>query len=142
MHIFRRGQAANNRPPQAQVPYTFQKNGRTGRIKKWSDDKLGTYFMFPGQKKRNSFGTFESTLTYIEREFSKIDSDQANSLTLNPLNGDVRSYSELEQLLRNEGGGATLREAVAFYLAHHKGKRLRPTSFNDASAAYLKGPEV
>ncbi len=123
-------------------PYLLQKNGRTGRIKKWSDDRFGTYFMFAGHKKRNSFGTFEAALTYLEREFSRIDSNQAESLALNPLNGDVRTYSELEQLLRVEGGGATLREAVAFFLANHKGKRLHPTLFEDASAAFLNAQQT
>ena len=98
--------------------------------------------MFAGQKKRNSFGTFEGALTYLEKEFSRIDVNQANSLALNPLNSDVRTYSELEQLLREEGGGATLREAVAFFLANHKGKRLHPTSFDDASAAFLKAQQT
>ena len=36
-------------------PYTFEKHGRTGRIKKWSDGKFGTYFVFAGTKRRNSF---------------------------------------------------------------------------------------
>ena len=123
-------------------PYVFEKNGRIGRIKKWGSEKFGTYFVFAGAKKRNSFGSFEAALTYLEREFSRIDSDQANSLALNPLNGDVRTYSELEQLLRVEGGGATLREAVAFFLANHKGKRLHPTSFDDASTAFLKAQQT
>ena len=91
---------------------------------------------------RNSFGSFEAALTYLEKEFSRIDADQANSLALNPLNGDVRTYSELERLLRVEGGGATLREAVAFFLANHKGKRLNPISFDDASAAFLKAQQT
>ena len=122
-------------------PYVFHKNGRSGRIKKWGD-KFGTYFMFAGQKKRNSFGTFDGALKYLEREFSRIDVDQANSLALHPLNSDVRTYSELEQLLREQGGGATLREAVAFFLANHKSKRLHPTSFDDASTAFLKAQQT
>ena len=53
----------------------------------------------------------------------------------------MRTYSELEHLLRAEGGGATLREAVAFFLANHKGKHFHPTSFDDASAAFLKAQQ-
>src|SRR4028119_2120644 len=84
-------------------PYLFEKNGRTGRIKKWGNGTFGTYFRFAGQARRNSFATFETAYQFLEREFTKLDSDRANTLTLNPLNSDVRNYSELEQLLRAEG---------------------------------------
>ena len=83
-------------------PFTFQQTGRTGRIKKWGDGKFGTYFLFAGSKKRNSFGSFEAAYEFLEREFSKLDTDKANSLSLNPLNQDVRTYAELEDLLRRE----------------------------------------
>ena len=134
--------AANTERRKDQFPLPLPQERPDRRIKKWAEDKFGTYFMFAGQKKRNSFGTFEAALTYLEREFSRIDSNQADSLALNPLNSDVRTYSELEHLLRTEGGGATLREAVAFFLANHKGKRFHPASFDDVSAAFLKAQQA
>lgn len=107
-------------------PFIFEKNGRTGRIKKWGEGKFGTHFRFAGEQMRNSFTSFEKAVQYLEREFNVLDTDRANSLSLNPLNADVRGYAELEQLLRNEGDGATLREAVTYYLAHHRGKKFAP----------------
>jgi integrase len=106
-------------------PLIFQRNGRIGRIKKWAG-KFATYFRFNQKAYRNTFASFEAAVLYLENEFLKLDSDRANSLTLNPLNGDVKGYSELEQLLREQGGGASLREAVSFYLAHHVGKKFAP----------------
>ena len=117
-------------------PFIFEKNGRTGRVKKW-DGKFGTYFIFAGKAKRNSFGTFEAAIDYLDREFGKLDTDRANALSLNPLNGDVRNYAELEQLLRQEGGGATLREAVSFYLAHHKNKRFELRTVEKCAESFV-----
>jgi hypothetical protein len=104
-------------------PYRFEKNGRQGRIKKWSGEKFGTYFVFAGKKFRNSFGTFDAAYTYLDHEFSRLDTDRANSAALHPLNHDVRAYHEMEQLLRERTNGATLREAVEFFLVHHERKR-------------------
>ncbi len=118
-------------------PHDFQKNGRTGRIQKWADGKFGTYFRFGGEPKRNSFRTFEAAYEFLEKEFSKLDTDRANALSLNPLNSDVRRYSELEHLLRQEGSGATLNEAVAFFLAHHKGKKFEPMSVGDCADKFI-----
>ena len=119
-------------------PYFFEKNGRTGRIKKWADDKFGTYFIFAGEKKRNSFRTFEAAFEYLDREFSKLDTDRANSLSLHPLNNDIRTYSELEGVLREQAPGATLRDAVTFYVAHHRNKKLEPQRVKDCAASFIK----
>jgi len=119
-------------------PFIFEGNGRTGRIKKWGKGKFGTYFVFAGAKKRNSFRTFDAAYKFLEAEFSKLDTDKANSLSLNPLNQDVRTYAELEELLRKEGDGATLRDAVAFYLAHHRHKRFEPKTFSECSTIFIQ----
>ncbi|HEY5749341.1 MAG TPA: hypothetical protein VIU12_24910 [Chryseolinea sp.] len=118
-------------------PYEFKKNGRTGRIKKWGDGKFGTYFRYGGQPRRNSFNSFEAALKYLDSEFRKLDTDQANSLSLNPLNGDVKDYRELELLLRKEGGGATLRDAVAFYLANYERQKVNPKCVKECTEAFL-----
>lgn len=104
-------------------PFRFEKNGRQGRIKEWAGEKFGTYFVFAGKKFRNSFGTFDAAYAYLDHEFSRLDTDRANSAALNPLNHDLRTYREMEQLLRDRTNGATLREAVEFFLVHHERKR-------------------
>jgi hypothetical protein len=119
-------------------PFTFESNGRTGRIKRWGKGKFGTYFLFAGKKHRNSFGSFDSAYEYLEREFSKLDTDQANSLALYPLKGNVQTYSELEDLVSREGDGATLREAVAFFLANRKRIKFHPRDFSDCSKAFIQ----
>lgn len=118
-------------------PFEFKKNGRTGRIKKWKGGKFGTYFVFAGAPFRNCFRTFEAACEYLEKEFTRLDSDRANTLSLNPLDSDVRNYSELEQLLREKGDGATLREAVAFFIAHHKSKKLTPMSVGASAEKFI-----
>ena len=119
-------------------PYLFEKNGRVGRIKKWAGGKFGTYFVFAGHKFRNTFGTFESAFEYLNREFTKLDTDRANALALNPLNSDVKNYSELEQLLREQGGGATLREAVTFFLANYEHKRFKPQTVSFCCLKFIE----
>ena len=118
-------------------PYFFEKNGRIGRIKKWDGGKFGTYFVFAGEKFRNTFKTFEAAFEYLDREFSKLDTDKSNALALNPLNSDLKNYSELEQLVREQGGGATLREAVTFFLVHRENKRFEPQSVSDCCRQFL-----
>ena len=118
-------------------PYSFEKNGRTGRIKKWGDGKFGTYFLFGTMKVRNSFRSFEAAWEYLDREFSKLDTDRANSIALNPINHDVKTYSELEQILRERGGGATLREAVQFYLNHYEHEKFTPRKVSECAEAFL-----
>lgn len=122
-------------------PFRFEKNGRLGRIKKWSGGKFGTYFQFAGRKHRNSFRTFEAAFEYLDREFSKLDTDRANSAALHPVNHDIKTYHELEQLLRERGNGATLRETVEFFLAHHEHKRFSPRTVTECIASFLAEEE-
>jgi integrase len=117
-------------------PFLFQKHGRVGRVKKWKD-KFGTYFRFAGKDHRSSFGSFERALQHLSDEFSKLDTDRTNSQTLFPLDGDAKMYRELEQLLRVRTNGATLREAVEFFLAHSETKRFHAKSVSDCIDEYL-----
>ena len=118
-------------------PYTFERHGRLGRIKKWGDGKFGTYFVFCATKFRNSFRSFEAAWKYLDQEFSRLDADRTNSLALNPIRHDVKTYSELEQILREQGSGATLREAVEFYLNHHQHKKFVAKKITACIEAYL-----
>jgi integrase len=107
-------------------PYRFEKNGRLGKIYKLGNGTFKTYFRFAGEAISNTHAAFESAYKHLDGEFSKLDGDRENTLSLNALNSPVRVYSELEQLVLREGNGATLREAVSFFLAHHKNKRFEP----------------
>jgi len=120
-------------------PYRFEKNGRTGRIKFWPASGIyATHFTYASKACRNTFKTFEAAWSYLDNEFSKLDDDKANALSLHPLAGDVKNYHELECLLREKGGGATLRDAVTFFLANHKRTKLEPKTFVECEAVFLK----
>lgn len=122
---------------QFRFPFKFEKNGRTGKIYRLGNGTFKTAFIFAGTPRQNTFKTPQSALEYLEAEFSKLDDQRENSLALHPLNGNVRLYSELEQLLREEGNGASLREAVAFYIAHHKTKHFKAKPASDCATSFV-----
>src|SRR6266446_10581398 len=95
-----------------EFPHKVEKNGRTGKIYQLGNGTFKTYFRFGGEPFQNTFRTFDSALKYLESEFTKLDTDKANALSQHQLNGDVRSYAELEQLVRREVPGSSLREAA------------------------------
>ncbi len=117
-------------------PFVFQANGRIGRIKLWPSGLYATQFTFAGEQDRNTFKTFEAAWLYLHTEFSRLDTDRANARSQHALNADVRTYSELEQLLRTEGSGATLREAVIYYLANHRKSPFKPRKFAECEIAF------
>ena len=98
-------------------PYIVNKNGRTGRVYNWKG-KFATYFRYAGEPIRSTFSTFEKAVAHLDREFRTLDTDRSNSVSLAPLDGNVQSYRELEQLLKSNGDGAALRDAVQFYVCH------------------------
>lgn len=120
----------------AKFPFLFEKNGRVGRIKRWKS-VFGTYFQFAGKKFRNSFKTFEAAHAFLDREFARLDTDPGNSLSLFPVQHDIKTYHELEHLLREGAHGATLREAVEFFVAHRQHKKFSPKSVFDCITEYL-----
>jgi hypothetical protein len=118
--------------------YEIERNGRVGHINVWEKtQKFGTHFRFAGKAYRNSFATREAAEEYLDHEFSTVDSNRANSLALHPINHDVKTYHELEQLLREHANGATLREVVDYFLAHHEHKRFVQRSVSDCIASFL-----
>jgi integrase len=119
-------------------PFRVEKNGRTGKVYRLGNGTFKSYFRFSGAPKANTHATFDGALEYLNGEFVKLDSDRENALSLSPLNGDVRMYSELEHLLREKGAGATLREAVAFYLAHHANKKFQPNTVSECATAFVE----
>ena len=140
MHTVHKDSVVNPRSKKGtaiRFPFVFERQGRIGRIKKWGDGKFGTYFVFGATKFRNSFRSFEAAWEHLDKEFSKLDADGANSLVLHPIRHDVKTYSELEQILREKGSGATLREAVEFYINHHKHEKFAPKKVNACVEAYL-----
>jgi hypothetical protein len=108
-----------------EFPFLFERHGRVGRIKFWSNREIyGTYFRFAGRAIRNSFTTFEAAHHYLEREFARLDRAPEDSPVAFPLRSNVRVYHELEQLLSFRcGAGVSLRDAVDYFLAHKETKQ-------------------
>src|SRR5262249_36404369 len=73
-----------------------------------------------------------------ENEFLKLDSDSSNSLSQNPLQGSVKEYAELEQLLRRKLPGATLREAVTRLIADQGNKKFEPRTVAECADIFVK----
>ncbi len=122
---------------QFRFPFKFEKNGRTGKIYRLGNGTFKTAFIFAGTPRQNTFKTPQSALEYLEAEFTKLDDQRENSQALHPLNGNVKVYAELEQLLREEGSGASLREAVAFYIAHHKTKQFKAKPVSECTTSFV-----
>lgn len=117
---------------------TFLKStGEPAGSKKWGDGKFGTYFLFGAQKIRDSFTSFEAAWEYLDREFSKFDTDRTNNVALHPVGRDLKTCNELEQILQERGGGATLREAVQFYLNHREQTKFTPAKVDVCVEAFL-----
>lgn len=124
-------------PQRPRFPFRFEKNGRTGKIYRLGNGNFKTYFRYAGGPKQNTHSSFDAAYLHLDREFSKLDTNRANSLTLHPLDSDVRTYRELEQLLKQQGNGASLREAVQFFLAHRSAKRFEPRPVSYCKEAFL-----
>ena len=118
-------------------PHTFRRAGRTAQIKKWKGGIFATYFIHAGNEYRNTFKTLERAMLYLDRELKGLDHDTANSTALAPLNGSVQSYRELEQLLRDKADGATLREAVQYFLTHNPKRKFKPMTVAECTTKHL-----
>ncbi|HXL73270.1 MAG TPA: hypothetical protein VN963_06550, partial [bacterium] len=120
-------------------PVKIEKNGRTGRIKKWNGEKFGTYFSYAGGKHRNSFRTYAAAREYLENEFS---SDPEKSAALNPLRANRKNYSELEQHLISHVPNATMREAINFFILHHKTKAFKSMPVSECVTKFINRQEA
>lgn len=113
-------------------PYEFKgAGGRTGKIKKWSGGKFGIYFRHGGKKHTNSFTSFEAAYTYLERVFEQLDKGISPNHVLSSTAGDdLRAYQELLQILREAVPGATLREALDYFITNRNANPFKPKPLN------------
>jgi len=94
--------------------------------------------MFAHEANQNTFATFDNALEYLAKEFDKLDTDLSESESQFPLSRDRKHYFELEQKLKQESDNASLWQAVDFYLAHHKRKKLTPLTVKDCCDKYIQ----
>jgi hypothetical protein len=77
----------------------YEKNGRIGKIYPLKTGAFAIKYYFAGERHQTQRATLDGAIEFLESEFTKLDTNQENSLTLYPIRGKVRDYSELEQLL-------------------------------------------
>lgn len=118
-------------------PYHVPNLPRKATIYRYGDDRFETYYRYAQKAQRNTFRTFDAALTFLRTETKKLDTDTANALSLTPLNGTVKSYAELEHLLREKGDGGTLRDAVNLYLAYRPKSKFKPMTVEDCAKRYV-----
>ncbi len=118
-------------------PYRHEKNSRTGKVYKIGDGRFKTHFKFGGKYRQKIFPTFDEALSYLDGEFSTVDTDLANSESEYPLARDRKYYHELEQRLKKESETASLFHAVEFYIANHKKKKLVPHSVKECMDKFI-----
>jgi len=114
------------RKKKIQFPYPVEKNGRRGKVYKLRNGTFKTHFIYAHKTYQNTFSSFERACEHLETEFVKLDSDTSNSQAQFPLARSRKDYWELEQRLMLESDGASLLEAVNFFLTFHKRKAFKP----------------
>lgn len=118
-------------------PYRHEKNGRVGKIYEIGDGRFKTHFKFGGKYRQKIFSTFDDALGHLDQEFSTVDTDLANSESEFPLARDRKHYYELEQRLKKESETASLWQAVDFYIANHKKKKLVPHTVKECMNKFI-----
>jgi hypothetical protein len=117
-------------------PYSYQKNGMTGKIYKIGDWRFKTHFNFAGKPHQKILPTFEKALEHINNEFNTLDSNLADSESQYPLERDRKYYHDLEQRLRLESETALLSQAVDFDIATTK-KKLVPHTVRECVEMFI-----
>ena len=121
-------------PPKAR---RYEKNGRVGKIYEIADGRFKTYFNFGGKYHQKNHPTLDAAKVFLNREFSTLDTDLVNSESEFPLARDRKYYHELEQRLMKESETASLFQAVEFYIANHKKKKLVPLTVKECAAQFI-----
>ena len=118
-------------------PHRHEKNGRVGKVYKIGDGRFKTHFKFGGKYRQKIFSTFDEALSHLDGEFTTVDTDLANSDSEFPLERDRKHYHELEQRLKKESETASLWQAVDFFIANHKKKKLVPLTVKECIEKFI-----
>jgi integrase len=119
-------------------PYRHENNGRHGMIYLCGDGKFKTHFKFAHKYHQNTFVNFENALAFLEKEFNTLDTKLEESSSQFPLERDRKHYFELEQLLKQKSDGASLWQAVDFFLNYNKKKKFTPMTVSDCADRYIQ----
>lgn len=129
------------KPDKKSGPKVYEKNGRIGKIYPTKTGAFAIKYHFAGERHQTQRATLDGAIEFLESEFTKLDTNQENSLTLYPLRGNVRDYYELEQLLLEQGDGATLRYAVQYFLSNFKVRVLQPKTVQECFDSFVEYQE-
>ncbi|MEI8234252.1 MAG: hypothetical protein WCH57_06160 [Verrucomicrobiota bacterium] len=115
----------------------YEFNGRTGKIYPLKTGAFAVKYYYAGERKETQRATYEKAVTFLQEEFTKLDTDQDNTQTLFPTKTKMRDVCELEQLLACEGGGASLRDTVNYYLMNFKSNKIKPATVSVCVKEFL-----
>jgi|GEM_PF-1924834 len=118
-------------------PYPVSKNGRSGKVYKTKTGTFKTHYIFAHKTYQNTFSSLENALEHLETEFNKLDDDASNASSQYPLTRSRKDYWELEQRLKMESDGASIWQAVDFFLTFHKKKSLKPKTVREVIEEFL-----
>jgi len=122
-------------------PHRFEKNGRIGKVYRTKKGTFQTYFSFAGKEDRNNFATFEAAKKYLSENFDTLDTRVADSSAAYPLKHDRKYYHELETLLHEQTDGATINDAVRFYLLQKPKTKFKPLTVSECKVKFLADKE-
>jgi hypothetical protein len=122
-------------------PYSFEKNGRIGKVYRTKKGGFHTRFSFAGKEDRNNFSTFERAKKYLSDNFDTLDTKVAESSAAYPLKHERMYYHDLEAHLLAHTDGATLRDAVDFYIANKPKTKFKPLTVSECKVKFLADKE-
>lgn len=123
-------------------PFTYEKNGRKGKIYKLASGKFKTHYTFAGKHPQNTFNTFASAFQHLDDVFSNLDTQKAGAIVTNQAKRDLKEWQELEEILQSQGDGASLRDAVLFFVANRQRQAVKPCEVSAAVEAFIQGKET
>jgi len=104
----------------------------------YANGTCGTYFCYAGNPVRNTYKTYQQAFSEVKRELEKLAQNPDESKSLYPLKHPSRYYHEMELLLDEKCEGATLRDAVNFYVINHQRAKLVPMSVEECAKARIE----
>ena len=104
----------------------------------YANGTCGTYFCYAGNPVRNTYKTYQQAFAEVKKELEKLAQNPDESKSLYPLKHPSRYYHEMELLLDEKCEGATLRDAVNFYVINHQRAKLVPMSVEECATARIE----
>ena len=127
--------------PKSTNPRKVSHLGRTGTIYFWKDGRFGVRIAFGATDYRNSFKTYDAAHRDIIDQIQKHEKNPKESAALFPLRHERHVYTDIESLLSEQCDGATIRDAAAFYLKHHRRNSIQKKTVSECYRCFYDSLE-